>query len=274
MVLLARWCAPILSLAMAGAALAQQTAPVSDTDHFREEFGIGHFDAPAIDQVFQGLSALQPIPFDKIWHPLADHIPQDRPHMALLAGNLIADGFLVVAVERRTKIEPVGRGLVRVAKALGIGERLNKRGRHVMELADKERWAEIRHELAKTQAEAEAALLGLKDDDLVQLVALGGWLRGLEMTSATVADNYSPERAGKLFQPQLADLFLERIHDFHPRLRNSPLMQGIEKDLRGILEVIGNKAADAPFSLADVKRIRDLTHEANKASATNDGAGG
>ncbi len=236
----------------------------SEINRAREDLGIGRFKAPSIESVFDQLNALQPIPFDKVWRPLPDRLPQDRPRMALLAGDMIADGFLVVSAQRASKIEPVGRGLVRLAKGLGIAEHLTKRGRHVIELADSERWGEIRKELIKTQAEAESALLKLKDDEIVNLVGLGGWLRGLEITSATVADDYSPDRAKHVFKPELADPFLDKIHTFRPRLRSLPVMQVIDKDLRGIREIVLGREGDRPFSASEVRRIRDLSRDANR----------
>ncbi len=267
-----RWSASIFLFFLAATALAQPASapPPVDIDRIREELGIGRYNAPSIEQVFQRLSVLEPIPFDKVWRPLPEHLPQDRPRMALLAGTLIADGFLVVKEERASKIETLGHGLLRLAKGLAIGERLNKRGRHVMEMAESERWHDIRRELVKTQAEAEAALLALKDDDLVHLVAMGGWLRGLEITSATVADNYSPERATHLLQPELSDTFLDRIHDFRPRLRSTNIVQVIEKDLKAIRDIVPDKGHERPYTLAEVKKIHELTRDADRTISTSD----
>jgi hypothetical protein len=269
MALPARWSALFL-FALAASAFAEPAGSTAEIDRLREELGVSRINAPSIEQVFDDLAVLEPIPFDKLWHPLPDHLPQDRARMALLAGNLIADGFLVVKAERASKIEPLGRGLVRIAKGLGIGERLTKRGRHLMEMADHEHWVDIHHELIKTQVEAEAALVALKDDDLVYLVAMGGWLRGLEITSYTVAETYTPERATHLFQPELADNFLDRLRAFHPRLRNSAVVQALEKDLRGISDLVPDKGHERPYTLAEVKRIHDLTREADKIAGAGE----
>ena len=46
-----------------------------------------------------------------------------------------------------TKEIHLRHGLVRLAKGLGIAERLTKRARHVTEMAETEKWPEIRKEL-------------------------------------------------------------------------------------------------------------------------------
>ncbi len=259
----ARWCASLLFYSLAGLAAAH--AASGEIDRLREELGIGRFMAPSIEAVFQELTSLEPIPFDRVWRPLPDRLPQDRPRMALLAGNLLADGFLVVEDQRTSKVSTVGHDLVRLAKGLGIGDKITKRGRHVIDLAEKDRWTEMRHELVKTQAEVEAALLGLKDEDLVHLIALGGWLRGLEITSGCVADDYTADRAARLFQPDVAAKFIERIQGFRPRLRNSMLMQTVGNDLRDIRDVAAEKQPNRPYTLAQVKRIHEATRDADSA---------
>ena len=92
----------------------------------------------------------------------------------------------------------------------------------------------------------------------------------MEITSGTVAETYSPERATHLFQPELADNFLERIRAFHPRLRNSTLIQALEKDLRGISDLVPDKGHERPYTAAEVKRIHELTREADKTVAANE----
>ena len=41
------------------------------------------------------------------------------------------------------------------------------------------------------------------DQELVILVTLGGWIRGTQVVSAWIADNYTPESAKLLRQPAL-----------------------------------------------------------------------
>ena len=150
----------------------------------REELGINKFTAPSIEKVFQQLTALQPLTFEKLWRQPPRDTPQDRTQVALLTGAVIADGFLVVIVEKQSRIEPIARSLFRLSKGLGIGDRVVKDGRHIVELAARERWKEVRRELTRSQADVEAALIALKDEEIAHLIALGGWIRGLEITSA------------------------------------------------------------------------------------------
>jgi hypothetical protein len=256
----------ICCLGSASGSLFAQNRPPEDIEHIREELGVNDFTAPSIEIVFRELNELKPIPFDKVWRDLPDATPQDRPRLALGMGAVIADGFLAVAAEKQSRIEPVGRVLLKYARGLGVADHVNKHSRSILEKAARQQWPDIKQELIRTQAEVEAAMLGLKDEEIAHLVALGGWLRGLEMTSGVVVENYTPERARGLVQPELLDYFINRVSTLNPNLKKSPLGQTIEKDLNEVKRII-TKPADAPIEESDAKKLRDLAREMNRMIA-------
>ena len=223
---------------------------------------VNQFTAPSIEQLLDKTTALQPIPLEKVWRDPPRRAPQDRVRLALQTGSTIADAFLVVACERRTKVEMVGRALLQRAKALGFGDKISSRSRRIVELADKERWTDVRRELVGAQAEAEAALRALRDEDLVQLVALGGWLRGLEITSGAIVERYSPERSRMLLRPELAKYFLDRIAEFSPKLRAEVVIQKLQRNLRGVRELVDRERGET-LREEDVKRLLALARSAN-----------
>jgi hypothetical protein len=268
----ARWSA-LLVLTLAGfcSGLAGEAmAAEGEREHGRAEAAVNRYTTPSIESLFEQLTALQPLSFDRLWRNLPDRPPQERSRLALLTGAVIADGFLVVAAERPSRVESVGRSLLRFAKALGIGERLNRRSRHLIEQAQAEHWQEVRRELVHTQSEAELAMVALRDEEMVHLVALGGWLRGLEITSSAVADDYTPERSRLLIQPELAQYFLDHVARLRPRTHNSALIQLIEKDLHevdGLVDEGKGRKRMEKLGAGEVKRLRDLAKEMDDAIA-------
>jgi hypothetical protein len=256
----------ICCLGAAASSAFAQNRPPEDIEHIREELGVNDFTAPSIEIVLRELNELKPVPFDKIWRDLPDATPQDRPRLALEMGAVIADGFLAVAGEKQSRIEPVGRVLLKYARGLGVAEHVNNHTRSILEKAARQQWPQIKQELIRTQAEVEAAMLGLKDEEIAHLVALGGWLRGLEMTSGVVVESYTPERAARLVQPELLDYFIDRVSTLNPNLKKSPLGQTIERDLKGVKRII-SKPPDTPLSETDAKQIHDLASEMNRMIA-------
>ena len=257
-----------LGLALAIPCHAQKPAR-DDIAHMREELGINEFTAPSIGLVFEELQSLKPIPFDKVWRNIPDATPQDRARLAIAAGGVIADGFLAVSAEKQSRIEPVGRALLRLAKGLGVGEHVTKHSRSILEKAAKEKWSDVKTELVRAQADVEAAMLSLKDEEIAHLVALGGWLRGLEITSGIVIENYSPEKARRLVQPELVDYFLDRVETLHPNIKKTRLGQALDRNLKEVKKII-TKPVDTAIELDEVKRIRDLARELTRMAASAD----
>jgi hypothetical protein len=268
----ARWCAFALFLLLPFAASGQKKAPKEseDMEHVREELGVNEFTAPSIDLVFEELGTLGAIPFDKVWRDLPDSPPQNRSQLALASGAIIADGFLAVTAQKQSRIEPVGRALLKLAKGLGVGDHVTKHSRSIMEKAAKQNWEGVKKELVRAQADVESAMLGLKDEELAHLVALGGWLRGLEMTTGIVSDDYTPEKARRLIQPELMDYFLDRVESLNPNFKKTKLAQTLETNLKEI-KAITTKPVDTAIEPAEVKQIRDLVREINKQISSDEG---
>lgn len=263
-----RWPILLVSLLLVQADAAPKPSG-EDIEHMREELGVNNYTAPSIEIILQELDSLKPFPFEKIWRDLPDSTPSDRARLALSTGAVIADGFLAVAAEKQSRIEPVGRVLLKLSKGLGVSDRVSKHSRSILEKAARQQWPEIKQELIRTQAEVEAAMLALKDEEIAHLVALGGWLRGLEMTSAIAYDDYSPERARRLIQPELLDYFLDRVTTFNPNLKKTKLAQTLEKNLKEV-KVIITKPLDTPIEKDEVKKIRELAKEMNKTIASGE----
>ena len=267
-----RCIAAVFSLALALSASAEKPrtpAEVASIEHAREELGINEFTAPSIELLFRELEEMRPIPFDKVWRDLPDPQPQSRAMLGLLAGGVIADGFLAVAAEKRSRIEPVGRVLLRLAKGLGVGDHVTKHSQGILEKSVQNHWSDVKTELVRAQADTEAGLMSLKDEEIAHLVALGGWLRGLEITSSLVVENYNEKRAARLIQPELFDYFIDRVGTLNPKLKTMRPFQIIDRDLKQI-RTMTTRPVDTPVTLDEVKQIRNLAREMNKAIVKGD----
>jgi len=264
-----RWLFLIVGMLIFTRADAAPKPNSEDIQHMREELGVNEFTAPSIDIILKELDSLKPIPFDKVWREPGESMPQDRARLALYTGAIIADGFLAVASEKQKRIDSTGRALLRVSKGLGVSDRVSKHSRSILEKAARGQWNDVKQELVRAQAEVEAAMLGLKDEEIAHLVALGGWLRGLEMTSGIVVDDYSAERARRLVQPELLDYFIDRVSTLNPTIKATKVGRTIEKNLQEV-KIIISKPAETPIEKDEVKQIRELAKDMNKLIASGD----
>jgi hypothetical protein len=260
-----------LALGFAQIIEAQVDLDMSSDSHFREELGVNQYTTPSIEQLFNTLDSLKPIPIQELTRPpRAIHL-DNRVKFALSFGVLIGDAFLAVEGEETKAIEPVGREMLRRAKGLGVQQRVSRHSKQLLELAKRSDWSGLRKELIVTQKDVETAMLDLRDEEMAHLLSLGGWIRGLEIGAASVAADFSPERASKLRQLDLLDYYLQRLDTLSTPLKSTVLISQIISGLKEVRQ----KLADTPtFSQQDVSGIQSTAHnlvaliEADNSTAT------
>jgi hypothetical protein len=235
--------------------------------HMREELGVNEFTTPGIEVILRALRNLRPIPFESVWRDQPDSTPPDRAQLALSTGAVIADGFLAVIAEKQSRVESAGRSLLKHAKGLGVADHITKHARSILERAATKDWQGVESALTGAQRDVEKGMLALRDEEIAHLIALGGWWRGLEITSTIVAESYSPERAALLIQPGMLDYFADRLSTLNPALKKKPLFAQLETNLREARKLIIKPDGKAPTA-AEIKTLRDLAKATNQAART------
>src|SRR5688572_29498859 len=167
-------------------------------DHELEELGINPYTAPNLADIFQQLDDLKPLPFEELKRDFPQAPHASREQMGLIFGGVIADGFLIVACQRKNLVEDLGRVLLRQARSLGVGDRVMRHSASLTELGKKGDWPAVRKELISTQQDVEQAMTELRDQKMAHLIGPGGWLGGLELPPGAVQLNYSPDCAALL----------------------------------------------------------------------------
>ena len=247
----------VLSLGFASMAKARENSDLSEDTHFREELGINQYTTPSVGELFDTLDSFEPIPVQELTRPPRAFRLDNRVRFALDFGILIGDGFLAVIGGDAKAIVPLGRELLRHAKGLGVEQPVSRHSKHLFDLAKQSNWKGLRKELILTQKDVERAMLELRDEEMAHLLSLGGWIRGLEIGAASVATDFSPERAFKLRRLDLLDYYLQRLETFSPSLKSTPLIAKITSDLNGVRQKF---VADQPLSQPDVSAIRNTAH--------------
>ena len=247
-----------LTLGFAQIGEAQSDSDMSTDSHLREELGVNPYTTPSIEQLFNTLDALKPIPIQELTRPLRALRLDNRVKFALSFGVLIGDGFLAVEGEEIKAIAPLGRELLRRAKGLGVQQRVSRHAKQILDLAKQSDWSGLRKELIVTQKDVESAMLELRDEEMVHLLSLGGWIRGLEIGAASVVADFSPERVSKLRQLDLLDYYLQRLDTLSTPLKSTPLISQITSGLRDVRQKLADTRAVSP---EDVSGIRTTAHD-------------
>jgi hypothetical protein len=234
-----------------------RAARESSDAHMLEELGVNTFTTPNIALVFRALDDLAPLPFDTVWRGVPESLPHDRATMALVAGATIADGFLAVGSQKQSRMEPLTRHLRKLAQGLGVGGALDRNAQSLLERVAAQDWTGLRLELSRAQRDVEKAMMALRDEEIAHLIALGGWLRAVEIASTIVAENQTPERAALLVQPTLVNYFHDRVSTLNPKLKALPEFMELANGLAEIRALV-SRTEIAALPKEDVVKLRTI----------------
>ena len=184
----------------------------------------------------------------------------NRAQIALNLGGLIADGFIAVEAKDGQQVKNIGSDIIKLAKALGVSERLLGRGNSINEFAQNNEWDTLQEELEATQNEVKSSMQSHADQDLVILVTLGGWIRGTQVVTSTIVQNYDERSAKVLRQPALVHFMQSKINEISPELRNEPLV----KDVSGELSKIEKLVSFPPGKTPDIEEVRKVNEAVGK----------
>jgi hypothetical protein len=181
---------------------------------------------------------------------------RNRAQIALNLGGLIADGFIAVEAKDSQQVKNIGSDIIKLAKALGVSENLLRRGNSINEFAENNEWDTLQEELEATQNEVKSSMQSHSDQDLVILVSLGGWIRGTQVVSGAIAQNYDERSAKVLRQPALVKFMQSKINEISPELRGEPLVKDVSEELTGIEKLVSFPADKAP-TVDEVRKVKE-----------------
>src|SRR6478672_834317 len=184
----------------------------------------------------------------------------NRAQIALNLGGLIADGFIAVEAKDGQQVKNIGSDIMKLGKALGVSEQLLSRGNSINEFAENNEWDTLQEELEATQNEVKSSMQSHADQDLVILVTLGGWVRGTQVVTSAIMQNYNEQSAKVLRQPALVHFMQSKINEISPELRNEPLVKDVNEQLGKIEKLVSFPEGKAP----DVEQVRKINQAVGK----------
>jgi hypothetical protein len=225
-----------------------------DDEHVQEEFGVSELTTPSIKKIFEDLESLGTLPYDGLKRTIPKGMSSDRTLIALNLGLLIGDGFLSVQSEKISDLEDIGRAILKHAKVLGAGSRVAERTKSIMENSALGDFKELKSDLASAQKEVKQEMVLLRDLDLVHLISLGGWLRGLQIASTASLTPFSGDKARVLGRHDIAEYFAYTLENLNPSVMKLDHMVALRQGLAEI-DTIVNLPEGKPLSKEDVKNL-------------------
>ncbi len=180
----------------------------------------------------------------------------NRAQIALNLGGLIADGFIAVEAQDSQQVKNIGTDIIKLAKALGVSENVLSRGKSINEFAENSEWSALQEELEATQNEVKASMQSNRDQDFVILVSLGGWIRGTQVVSGSVLENYNEKSGRVLRQPALVSYIQAKMSDISPELQKEPLVKTVREQLSEIQKLVTFSGSGIPTA-EEVRKLND-----------------
>lgn len=242
-------------------------ASVASTSAAPESIDLADF-ADSVDEVIVPVPSEIFIVLDKLGSPnwrgemrqSLGRSTGNRAQVALLLGTVIAEGFIAVEAEDSERVKDIGREVLELAAAINVRKAVVSRSKSIVDKAEARDWNAVRRELDGALQDVRGAMNELNDDDLAQLVSLGGWLRGTQVLTSIVGKDYKSDRAELLHQPELLNYFSRRLDSMNSRLRESDLISQIQAALIEIRPLISVDNGE-DISAESVDRIHTVTSE-------------
>lgn len=179
----------------------------------------------------------------------------NRAQIALNLGGLISDGYIAVEAQDGRQVKNIGKDIIALAKQLGVSQNVLGRGNSITDFAENNEWNTLKEELEATQNDVRSDMANMEDQDLVILVNLGGWVRGMEVVSSVVAQNYDPEDARLLRQPAIIGYLIQQMDQLPQALQQEVLISKLKKKMIEVRDLVSYPIDHTPTS-AEVLTMR------------------
>lgn len=261
---------PILTKAVSALLCAAVLTGICQAQKPAESIDLSEFPAQSIDDVVVPVPSEVFAVLDKLGNPnwrgeQRENLGKqsgNRAQVALLLGTVIAEGFVAVEAEDPERVKEIGRRVLTLSKAINVEKAVLERAKSITDKAELKDWQAVRKEFDGALQDVKGAMQELGDDELAQLVSMGGWIRGTEVLTSIVRKTYTPDGAELLHQPALLDYFSKQLGSLsNRRLADDRLVVRIRKMLDDIRPLIGAEDG-SQIPLENVKRIHQMTRDA------------
>ena len=222
---------------------------------------------PVPSEVFGVLEKLGSPNWHDVLRSAQTDAPGDRAQTALLLGTVIAEGFVAVEAQESEEVKQIGRAVLKLSAAIGVQKSVIGRSNAIIEAASDRDWQKVRGELDGALREVKESMIELHDEQLAQLVSLGGWLRGTEALTAVVKKNYTKDGAELLHQPSLLEYFTRCLDSMAPKFANSPAFEKVKGRLPEIGPLINAQGEISPKA---VEQIHSITEDLVKSVSSRE----
>jgi len=207
---------------------------------------------PSPGEVLGALNKLEDIEWSKIMDYNEQTNYSDKSARALNLGVRIAASFVAINSEDRDNFGKMSSAIFELGDALNVGTILTDKRDDLESLAAKGEWAKMAASIDDIHNDIEASISDAGEDDLVVLASIGGWLEGLRVVSAHLANNYSKDKAELLNQLDLIKYYQTKMSSIS---EDSKLVNDVKASLNAIVAILTKTKDGTALSENEVKQL-------------------
>jgi hypothetical protein len=216
---------------------AAESTPLS-ADEMKNAASVDSLTIPTPGEFFVAIEKEGKPNWSSQYRPPVSINSTDRAQIALNLGTLIADGYIAVEAHDGQQVKNVGKDVLALAKKLSVSQSVLARSESIAQFAENNQWDQLNEELEATQNEVKKALEENRDTDLITLVSVGGWIRGTEVVTGLLVENYDAEDAKLLRQPALVSFLKSKLAALPDKIQKDPLVQNLSREIDGIQKMV------------------------------------
>lgn len=183
-----------------------------------------------------------------------------RLQTAFNLGALVTDGFVAVEAQDGQQVKNIGKDIIALARALGVGEDVLARGKSMSDFADMGIWFALQEDLEATVNEVRQAMTAQRDEALASMIAAGAWLRAWQIGSRAVELDGEGRCAGLLRQADLTSFLRAELQRLPEKSRNAPVVMEVDAALTDI----GGQMTVSRGAALDAERVRAIDSAATR----------
>jgi hypothetical protein len=243
--------------------------PPLSQDELKRAVSVDAVTVPTPGEFFAAIEKSGKPNWSSQYRPPAKIDSTSRAQMALNLGTLIADGYIAVEAQDGKQVKNVGRDVLALAKKLSVSDGVLARSKSITEFAENGLWDQLNEELEATQNEVKKSLEDNRDTDLIALVSLGGWIRGTQVVTALLAQNFNAEDARLLRQPGLVSFLRGKLDRLPSKLHDDKLIAQVDERLQSMEKMVSFPPDHVP-TLEEVKALNQAASTLTKEISTEE----
>lgn len=224
--------------ALSSTAFAKHHTQELTVEQMKKAVYLDSMSIPCPGEIFAAINKVSRPNWVTLDHNSSAPVTTRRAQLALAVGVLITNGYIAVEAQDGQQVKNIGRDIMTMAKALGVSQSILGRGNNLIQFAEQNEWNELRNELEATENEVKTTMIDQQDKNLITLTSAGAWIRGLQVASQIISNQYSLKGAALLNEPDLALRLISNLEALPDKLHNDALVLSAKATLLTVVNLL------------------------------------